>query len=185
MRMEKKLSGKNCSQEDEIRGIEKSPLYKYIQDAGIFNCSASSRYYKDAPLGYRTYSIPSTLNGSDLPEDMEKYRYTKLDQIMNPAETFMLAEEADTRGFNYNGWFQNPEEPDTIHDSIGIFHKNSSNFGFCDGHVETIKWTNPKTSDHFENYIKTNTDGNFNFADTNNEDIKYIHRSYPKKQSKN
>ncbi len=174
----------NCSQENEIRGIQQSLLYKYIQLDEIFNCcSVDDKKFTNSPLGYRSYSIPSTLNGTDMPEEMEKYRYTKIDQIKNAAETFMLVEEADTRGFNYNGWFQNPEKPDTIVDSIGIFHKKSSNFGFCDGHVENIKWENPKTTNHFENYIENNTDGSFNFTNPENKDIQLIHKYYPARDS--
>ena len=173
----------NCSQEDEIRGIEQSLLYKYIGIDEVFYCpTAYTNKKHDAPLGYRSYSMPSTLNGTDLPEELDKYRYTMIDQIKEADKKFMVVEEADTRGFNYNGWFQNPETPDTITDSIGIFHSKSSNFAFCDGHAENVNWENPKTIEHFENYIETNTDGNFNFTDTDNEDIKLIHRYYPVKK---
>ena len=176
----------NCSQEDEIRGIEKGALYKYYQTAEVLICPTAYKNKKSGThIGYRTYSITSTLNGTDLPKVLAKHRYTKFDQIKNNAKTIMLVEEADTRGFNYNGWFQNPEQPDTIHDSIGIFHKNSSNFGFCDGHVENIKWKKTKTIEHFENYIDTNTDGNFNFTDPDNEDIQLIHKYYPVNKTKN
>ncbi len=181
------VNWQNVSQESEITGIRNSLIFKYMHTDEIrtFHCPAKEKYYANSPLGYRNYSIPSTLNGTDLPEEWKKYRYLKLDNIKNATETLMLVEEADTRGFNYNGWFQNPEKTDTIIDSIGLFHYGNydkfSNFTFCDGHVKAIKCNNPKTIEYFENYMKTNIDGNFNFTDQENIDIQLIHKYYPAK----
>ena len=130
---------KYCSQEDEIRGLKKSILWMYSDDVMMYSCPSKKNRMNDKALGYRSYSMPSTLNGTFVPEDMKGHVFRKLSRIKDQSKKFLLVEEADTRGFNYNGWFQDPDKKQVIIDSVGVFHDDKSCFAFVDGHIEVKK----------------------------------------------
>jgi prepilin-type N-terminal cleavage/methylation domain-containing protein len=51
--------------EDEIRGIKKGQLFKYVEDAGVYHCPADNirMSVHDKSRLFATYQIPSCLNG--------------------------------------------------------------------------------------------------------------------------
>jgi len=140
--------GAECSLEDKIRGIEKGLLFPYMgKTYKAFHCPSDHR--KDFGVeGYRSYSMPSCLNGHSknnlgplLDYNYQIFRYS---QIRSPGEKYMLVEEADARGYNHKWWHPAPREwgydPVEWWSALSIWHGDSSTLGFCDGHAELRKW---------------------------------------------
>ena len=137
-------SGINCPIEDKIRGIEQGLLYPYIGDYKVFHCPGDRRK-SFAREGYRTYSIPTCLNGASSSYPQIK----KQSQIRRPSSKYILVEECDTRGFNIGTWSFAAREygydPPIWWDPVAVFHGDTSTLAFADGHAETRKWVEEET----------------------------------------
>jgi len=140
--------GPECPLEDKIRGIEKGLLFSYMgKSYKAYHCPLDHRKNFGVE-GYRSYSMPSCLNGHpknnlDVLLDY-KNQIFKYSQIRMPSQKYMLLEEADARGFNYKWWHPAPREwgydPIEWWSALAIWHGDSSTLGFCDGHAELHRW---------------------------------------------
>ncbi|MCK4998069.1 MAG: type II secretion system protein [Anaerohalosphaera sp.] len=136
--------GTDCPIEDKIRGIEQGLLYPYIGDYKVFHCPGDKR--KNYGLeGYRTYSIPTCLNGAGSSYPQIK----RHSNIRRPSSKYVLVEECDTRGFNIGTWSFAAREygfnPPIWWDPVAVFHGDSSTLAFADGHAEMHKWVEEET----------------------------------------
>jgi prepilin-type N-terminal cleavage/methylation domain-containing protein/prepilin-type processing-associated H-X9-DG protein len=140
--------GPECPLEDKIRGIKRGLLFPYVgKSYKAFHCPLDHR--KDFGVeGYRSYSMPSCLNGHTKTnlEPLLDYNYQifRYGQIKSPGEKYMLVEEADARGYNHKWWHLAPREwgydPVMWWSALAIWHGDSSTLGFCDGHAELHRW---------------------------------------------
>ncbi len=94
----------------------------------------------------RTYSINAFLNDSTVGTLVPNGVYlTRLSQVKCPATLIYLIDEYDNRGYNQNGFCEDPVVLTQFRDTPGIFHFNGCNLSFVDGHVEYWKWKDART----------------------------------------
>jgi prepilin-type N-terminal cleavage/methylation domain-containing protein/prepilin-type processing-associated H-X9-DG protein len=142
--------------EDEIRGIKKGLLYKYIEDAGVYHCPADNIRISvhDNTRVFVTYSIPACLNS------VKKPCIKKIDDIRSPSTKYSFVESAETRNFNMNGRFiMGAPEYTGLKEwkwwgPMAVNHSKGSVLGFCDGHAEKHRWKDKFTIDRVDKLIK-------------------------------
>jgi len=140
--------GPECPLEDKIRGLKRGLIFPYLgKSYQVFHCPSDHRKNFDV-VGYRSYSMPSCLNGhpQSNPDPLLDYRFQifRYSQIRSPGDKYMLVEEADSRGYNHKWWHLAPREwgydPVQLWSALAIWHGDSSTLGFCDGHAEMHRW---------------------------------------------
>ena len=170
-----------CTAEEEIIGIQRGLLYPYTEAEDVYHCPGDRRY-KDPPTldenndnipdlggdgGYRSYSIVGGANGEDTVWGY--IRLTKMTQLKNPSDKYILVEEAEPRGWNQHSWVIYPDLDDSRWvDPIAIWHNKKSTLGYADGHAEMHRWVDPDTL-NLEMY----------FSDPGSEDMIYMKRNFP------
>jgi len=124
-------------------------LFPYVPNPDVVHCPGDRRYLTDT-LGhgwaYDSYSKTENFSGPDpsgsywgMPAPCRKYSDAK-----NPSETFSFLEDADPRGFNMGSfavsWHMGPPQSLTWNDPIAMYHINTDNQGYADGHVGSHRW---------------------------------------------
>jgi prepilin-type N-terminal cleavage/methylation domain-containing protein/prepilin-type processing-associated H-X9-DG protein len=136
--------------ESHFRGIQDGKLYPYLQDVRAYHCPLDARDKVRATpgsgLAYQTYSISNYLNGPDSVEvQIGGTRVAKhLSQLWRPSDNFTFVEESDPRGLNGNSWVMQLNQEQWI-DVLSVWHGNTSNIGFADGHAATHAWEDGRT----------------------------------------
>jgi prepilin-type N-terminal cleavage/methylation domain-containing protein/prepilin-type processing-associated H-X9-DG protein len=132
--------------EERIFGITAGLLYPYLKTVKVYFCSGDPRMV-EGTHAERSYSMIGCLNGwSNVPA--EEYMYDrqikKMDEIKSTSTSYMLVEEADSRGFNMTWWsLLAPEHgvnPPMWWNPLAVLHGDSSTIAFCDGHARLYKW---------------------------------------------
>lgn len=163
-----------CTVEEEIIGIRRGLLYPYTEAEDLYHCPGDRRYKYEPENtdfggdgGYRSYSIVGGANGEDV--DWGYIRITKMSQLKNPSDKYILVEEAEPRGWNQQSWIIEPDLDNTRWvDPIAIWHNKKSTLGYADGHAEMHRWVDPDTL-NLEMY----------FHDPGSEDMLYMKRHFP------
>lgn len=190
------VNSRIASIEDRERGIGAGALYPYVGDTAVYHCHSDRRYKTTG--AYRTYSIPTPLNGCVALGD--KLVHKKLTSISRPGQKVVFIEENDNRlaGINQDSWIMGPmimgsgrgggkPEPFFI-DAVADWHRGSSTLAYIDGHAEAYRWKNPITSLIAQNFSDYNS--GFPIDGVTHEelkypqdrsDVKYIHDRYPRK----
>jgi prepilin-type processing-associated H-X9-DG protein len=165
--------------------IRKSPLFAYVGNSDAWVCpSDPSSAQLPSGVNVRSYALngwvggPAWLasgaswpGGSGYNIGWRVYR-SKSDFITpGPANTFVFIDErpdslndgyfaVDMKGF--------PDEPGfwTMVDFPGHFHLNGANFSFADGHVDLVRWIDPRSVPRYRG-----TDITLNVASPNNPDV--------------
>jgi prepilin-type N-terminal cleavage/methylation domain-containing protein/prepilin-type processing-associated H-X9-DG protein len=134
------------------------PLYAFAPNVDIVHCPADWR--ANLPIKYQPYGGPfawDSYSGSGFLNGEYDYggdprMILKRSGITRPADKFVWAEGADTRGENLGSWWL--ENYGSVaagfgtakfSDSPADFHVGFANFNFCDGHVESHKWQDHTT----------------------------------------
>jgi prepilin-type N-terminal cleavage/methylation domain-containing protein/prepilin-type processing-associated H-X9-DG protein len=137
------IDSKHGNSHDSIRA---GAMFEYIDRFDAYRCPA------DETDKTWSFSINNLMNGtythtwrSGYPDTKEDYAH-KLNQITQPSEAIVLAEENDTRSFNRGSWII-PSEGDSWVDFPATYHPKGANFSFADGHAEYHKWLDERTLD--------------------------------------
>lgn len=151
----------NATLKEKIRGIERGLLHSYMTESyEVYHCPADKRTNFGLEA-YRTYSMIGCLNGYDentaYYDKDNKYHIQKFTSIKSPSQKYMLTEESDSRGLNNVFWTLASKElgydPVQWWSVVAIWHGDSSNLGFCDGHAERHKWEEDLTKELAEKSI--------------------------------
>jgi prepilin-type N-terminal cleavage/methylation domain-containing protein/prepilin-type processing-associated H-X9-DG protein len=140
----------SATKEERCEGIRRGALFLYGQDVKVYHCP-SDKFRKDSRK-YRTYSIPDCMGGAEgiYPWPVSK----KMTQLKSPGLKYIFVEEDDDRGYNMNSWILSPLAGVGINSEVWndpyltVWHNQSSNLAFADGHVDNHKWS-PETADFF------------------------------------
>jgi len=138
--------------EDRLRGCQRGALWPYNENVDLYHCPGDKQLVQPSPFNrYRSYSIHRGLavySPRSNNVDIRKY-----EEIKTPGDMYVFVEEYyDFRGnfnFNHNSWDFEPWEGD-FHDPLGVYHVDSSTFGFADGHAEKHKWRDDRTVEYFK-----------------------------------
>ena len=124
-----------------IAQIQKSLIFAYAKNAGVFHCPGDMRY-KNLKVGsgwaYESYSKTDGMNGSG----WTGTPFTKLTSLNAPVLSAVFIEEADPRGFQNGTWVM--DRTGWV-DPFAVFHGSVSTISFADSHVESHKWLDAKT----------------------------------------
>ena len=140
------LSGVPASRPDlaekfVVAQIQKSLLFSYAKNAGVFHCPGDIRY-KRLQVGqgwaYESYSKTDGMNGSG----WTGTPFKKLTDLNAATLSAVFVEEADPRGFQNGTWVM---DRSGWVDTFAIFHGVVSTVAFADGHAESHKWRDPQT----------------------------------------
>jgi len=169
----------NATDKERFEGIRKGTLYPYAQNVDSYHCPSDQSLGKN----FRSYSMPDCLNGwwsTDVSGGFANWsNLLRLSQIAVPAQSYVLLEENDPRGYNINSWVIDPAGATNAtnwSDPLVVWHGARSSFGFADGHAETWKWS-IETLRLFREF----TDWHQPTPQTVDgiEDLKRIHRGWP------
>ena len=168
--------------DDEIRGIEKGLLFRYIGDPDIYHCPADKRYLKPfeggtGTLGWRTYGISSGIGACSDTESqwLGYYPHTKITTIPNPGNKYVFVEEGELlRGFNLNAWVFRPQYYSELMDSLGFFHGDKSIMGFANGHAEKHLWWDKDIIDR----SREGQAGSFTVSDPESKDMVFLRQNF-------
>jgi len=124
-----------------VAQIQKSLLFAYAKNAGVFHCPGDMRYKRlqvGSGWAYESYSKTDGMNGGG----WTGAPFKKLTNLNAPALSAVFIEEADTRGYQNGTWVMNRAG---WVDPFAIFHGSVSTISFADGHAESHKWVDAKT----------------------------------------
>ena len=119
---------------------------------------------------YRSYSVPDPLNGWL----SKPYSIKKITKIVNPGAKYVFLGSTDTRGWNMGSWNFDFEENPPVSDTVAVWHRDRSGFGFADGHGELYRWED-------EYIVEAANDLDvtwFEYSDSDSEDLKFLIRGY-------
>ncbi len=138
---------------DKLRGIRKGLLYKYTESTEVYHCPGDLRQREHWWGGYRSYSIPNCMHGTNDPMWTTNIGSTKVitkyNQIPNPASKYVFVEEADNRGYNMGTWVMYLNQDQFI-DPLAIWHHDRGTLGFADGHAIIHSWADKDTMEFFD-----------------------------------
>ena len=121
----------SASIEKKKEYIKKGLLWPFVKTIEAYRCPSDRRIKSPYHMyAYRTYSIQGSMGKSSAHQ-----RYSGIKQ---PATKYVFLAECDPRGANLNWWELGG---DSWVDPFGIWHsRNTSTFGFADGHAEMHRW---------------------------------------------
>ena len=121
--------------------IAKGTLWPYINSYNAYGCPADRR----AKVRIRSYSMNYPLNGIPAFEAMYGAKIAKkTSEISSPSSRIAFAEkyfETDNN-FEIRGAYRVIQDGNLRDEYATPWHNQRNNFGFADGHGETIKWSN-------------------------------------------
>ncbi|MCL4176412.1 MAG: prepilin-type N-terminal cleavage/methylation domain-containing protein [Verrucomicrobia bacterium] len=132
--------------------IAQGSLYRYNEATAIYRCPADlgrSTFGSGKLPRVRSYAMNCYMNGVDVGRDYGGYQGYQVNRKTGeinrpgPSGAFVLLDEHENSiddghfGFNPEGdkWMNLP----------GMWHNQGCNFSFADGHVEIVKWHDPRT----------------------------------------
>jgi len=132
-----------------IQALTNSLLYIYAKNPKIFHCPGDMRAARIPGNGYAYQSYSKTQNYAG--DSSANYwgmgaTCTKAGDVLAPAMTFAIVEDADSRGYNEGSWVVtwagNANGPGSFVwvDPLAMYHVNCNMWGFVDGHAESHKW---------------------------------------------
>lgn len=137
----------------EASGYRYGHLGPYVKNPAVFRCpSDKSQVTIFGRLHNRVRSISMNgyMNAGGTPSSGNLWfstpwtNYKKSSDIRDPARKFVLIDER-WDSIN-NGHFGVIMNEDRVGDYPGNYHNNAAGFNFADGHSETHKWTDPRTT---------------------------------------
>ncbi|WP_428940469.1 prepilin-type N-terminal cleavage/methylation domain-containing protein [Fontivita pretiosa] len=134
-------------------------LWKYCKNPEVYRCPSSTDKFN-----YRSYSIPTYLNGSP---SFNTPVVTKLGPQVK-SDRLVFIEEYDERGFNRGSFLQLPSGY-LWGDIPAFFHVKGTNMTFVDGHGEFRIWTDRRT-------FKAKRFPDPNAQQPNNQDLRRLQR---------
>jgi len=171
--------------EQKKLGIIRGDLFPYIGNVESYRCPGdlgrtmvpNSQNPHPENVNYRSYCISDMMNGWNPTKDRRVA--AKITHILNPGNKFVFVETFDPRGWLMGGWRFVPESAPPQSDTLTMWHKKRSGFGFADGHAEMHTWTDPDIIRSAEN---PNVDW-FSYTNVNSDDYKFLVRGYIPVQS--
>jgi prepilin-type N-terminal cleavage/methylation domain-containing protein/prepilin-type processing-associated H-X9-DG protein len=119
--------------------ISNGTLWPYIEDFKAYSCPADMK----ARYRIRSYSMNYTLNGHKPLEIKYGAKIaTKMDDISIPSERIAFATKyfENDYAFEIRGGYRVLQKDELVSSYFTPWHNQRSNFGFADGHGETVKW---------------------------------------------
>lgn len=119
--------------------ISNGTLWPYIETFKAYSCPAD----KIAKVRIRSYSMNYTLNGHKQFVNMYGAKIaTKMGNIRTPSERIAFAAKyhANDNAFEIKGAYRVIQNDSLLDSYFTPWHNQRSNFGFADGHGETVKW---------------------------------------------
>lgn len=119
--------------------ISKGVLWSYINSYDAYGCPCD----KKAKDRIRSYSINYTLNGLKQFETMYGSKVIKtMSEIKTPSSKIAFAAKyfPNDNAFEIRGPYRVIQNDSLLGNYAVPWHNGKSNFGFADGHAETIKW---------------------------------------------
>ncbi len=168
--------------ERELAGIRKGALFPYTETEKLYNCPGDRTWTTvTGTLGagqspYRSFAVSWPMNAQWGGVD-DKYKYTKMGEIVMPANRLVFLEEEEVGGANWGSWIL-PTNPAAFNwwDPIAIWHtRSSTDLGFADGHAEKHHWVDESTLYMAKNQIQGVVPDS---ALGEGEDLRYMRRIY-------
>jgi prepilin-type N-terminal cleavage/methylation domain-containing protein/prepilin-type processing-associated H-X9-DG protein len=157
----------NTSNWDVTKDIQKSPLWPYCgNSAGIWKCPADRSTVVPASGPLRGQVAPRVRSMSMSvwaggfggnppdPSDPSWRVYLRLADMVDPgpARTWILLDQRQD-SINWGNFFTDmhgyPDQPGQVrfsYDFPASYHNGSGGFSFADGHAETRRWVDPRTT---------------------------------------
>lgn len=171
-----------CTEEREIRGIQKGLMWSYIEDQDAYHCPADRRVAR-ANVGFRSYSMVVTIRDA-YGGSTQDHAVKKMNDISVPASKYILVEGqrmVSTGGqwewhWNMGSWYfditgQNFGEPPANWHSKGVC------LGYADGHAGKYKWKSQEMKEWLE---KEQIPDNAPDLVRGTEDAVYFYRNIPR-----
>jgi type II secretory pathway pseudopilin PulG len=121
---------------DSLDALKKGKMFDYVNHPDSYYCDADEIHL------FRSYSINNAIGGTNNYGSTIAVR--KRNKVTEgPSEVYVILEESDPRGTNYNSFFVNPSTFRTwVHaDWPAVYHINSYSVTFLDGHAKTVRMT--------------------------------------------
>ena len=183
--------GNNASNWDIEKDIKKSLLWKYALNAELFKCPSDKSTVNvrgSVMPRVRSMSMLNYVGGNgDLPfsgssqsgwPDNTWRVYSKMSDLTDPgpARTFVLLDERedsinDAFYVVQMAGYPDKQTQDILVDVPAAYHNGSGGFSFADGHSETRKWQDPKSTPP----LKKGVAGAYNnIASPNSADVYWL-----------
>ena len=156
--------------------LKEGTVGAYLQNAAVFRCPAD-RSYVESFLGrfnrVRSVSMNSTVGSSY--GDLHNQYFQKYETIREPSRIFVLAEEHED-SIDDNRMrvpSRNPVEGvwPFFPNLVASRHGSRCSFSFADGHVESKKWADPRTTVELR---RQKWDPGYSFPMPGNPDIAWL-----------
>lgn len=166
------------SQKEKQIGIMRGALFSYTGDIKVYHCQGdlsrklvpNSQNLFPENYAYRSYCVPDFLNGWVVDDRSVK----KMSEIISPAQKYAFLETTDTRGWNMGSWNFDIDAVPPVSDTVAVWHRDRSGFGFADGHAELHKWEDKYV-------IEAANDPEitwFEYHDAGSEDLRFLISGY-------
>ena len=130
-----------------MRALEAGPLWPYAKNFNLYHCPGDTRDTRKCGDGYAWVTYSKSQNyGGDPSGDYWGMGATiaKMSDATSPANTFLMAEDTDSRGIDVNTWVVEwiTGTPNfTWVDPLGMYHIDANTWSFADGHALAHVWT--------------------------------------------
>jgi len=185
--------------ERRLNGIRAGKLFPYAQDTDLYHCPGDRTFvqFQEPYAAWRSYAISGLMNGEDfvsrqsgLYSSINGYRVVggktlycveKYNQIKSPGNKYVFVEERYGGEQPYNAGsfvlFHN-DTPFSWWDAPADYHTGKATFGFADGHADSHKWEDPRTTAWINNESVL-PDGNpMTETQPGNKDLEWMIRGY-------
>jgi prepilin-type N-terminal cleavage/methylation domain-containing protein len=130
-----------------VSALEAGPLWPYAKNYHLYHCPGDLRDTRKTGDGFAwvTYSKSQNYGG----ESYGDYwgagaSCMKASDITAPADTFVMAEDTDSRGIDVGTWVLNwitGTGNFTWEDPLAMYHVDADTWSFADGHALAHRWT--------------------------------------------
>jgi prepilin-type N-terminal cleavage/methylation domain-containing protein/prepilin-type processing-associated H-X9-DG protein len=179
----------NVTEESRFHGLREGALYPYCKDVKLYHCPADYRYRKGTVGGsgpgyrmWRSYEIQGGLNAEEADPSLSGFALKRLSQIKHQATTYVFVEgyydgiaPGGGEGNPYNGgsWLLDQDHNgQSWWNVVSIWHVNSYNLSFADGHSSKWKCKDKRTIEHSKNRKATPR------TQPGNPDLEFLIKNY-------
>lgn len=167
-------------------GIMRGAMFDYVGSVNSYHCPGDlskmmvPNNLNPDPENYsfRSYCVSGFMNG--WMNDTRKVK--KMAEVISPGTKFAFVETTDNRGWLMGSWDLYLEQTPPASDTLAIWHKERSGFGFADGHAEMHTWKDEKIIKAARDLTIANPSSNSAIPyfpyDINSDDYKFIVRGY-------